>query len=94
MLMIAIGACTSSNDDAVDQRRCTQLRDHLIDLRLKGLEDVDIASHRRALTQALGDEFVASCQQSIAWGELKCMLDAADQETAESCRHAAVATKP
>jgi hypothetical protein len=85
--------CATSNDDVVDQRRCTQLRDHVVDLRLKGITDVDVVAHRAAFQQALGDDFIAKCQQSIEGAELTCMLDAADPTAVATCRRAPAARK-
>jgi hypothetical protein len=89
-----LGCASSKDDDDVDKARCGELREHLIDLRLKGMTDADVAAHRTALQQAMGDDFIASCQRSVTSSQMKCTLGAVDSEAAEACRQTAVATKP
>lgn len=73
---VLVCAACSSSEDAVDRRKCTQLRDHLIDLRLEGppVEGVDLAQHRAAMKQALGDDFISRCQQTMSIEQLRCAM--------------------
>jgi hypothetical protein len=118
---IALVFGCSSNDDEVTASRCTQLRDHLIDLRLndavagkqmptitsgppirvpvaRGRTDskevpapqvinmpIDITAHRAAMKQALGDQFVDTCQHKMTAPQLKCLLAAETSSAASSC---------
>lgn len=67
MLMVAGCSADEADDADVARRPCEQLREHLIDLRLgKAHGDPKvIEAHRAAMEQALGDNFVASCQQQM-----------------------------
>jgi hypothetical protein len=78
-LALLVG-CSRSSD------RCTDLRDHLIDTRLQGISGVDIAAHRAAMSQALGDDFVARCETTIAATERRCMLAADNSAAIDACR--------
>jgi hypothetical protein len=70
----------------VNRARCTQLRDHLVELRLRNTGmDVDVDAHRQAMKHALGDRFVASCEQGMSSSELKCALAAKELRAATSC---------
>ena len=86
VLVLMIG-CGSSDSDEVDRRRCEQLRDHLVELRLKSVADprVNLDAHRKALKQALGDSFVSSCEARTTSAELKCQLAAGDTQAAAAC---------
>ena len=58
VLALGSSCATSSPEDVADsaRARCSTLRDHVVDLRLKdatGIDD-DLAGHRAAMTQALG----------------------------------------
>jgi hypothetical protein len=90
--LLILGACSTSNDDVVDQHHCEMVRDRLVDLRVKGMADVDIGSSRAALQAALGDGFVANCAASLSPSQIACVLDASDYEVAEACSHR-IATK-
>ena len=89
-----LSACSSASDDP--RRRCAQLRDHLIDLRLQGLATPssdgqrsqaarDIESHRAALKRALGDSFVEACQAKMTPAQVTCALGAHDTAAASAC---------
>jgi len=71
----------------VDRARCEQLRRHLVDLRLAdlGTLEVDVAAHRTAIENALGDAFVTSCQQSITVVQMTCALAAKNSALASTC---------
>ena len=62
---------------------CAQLRDHLVELRLAGIEN-DREQHRRALVATLGS-FVDTCEQSYSDDAIACALQATDPQTAATC---------
>ena len=64
-------------------QRCGELRDHVIDVRLDGVPDP--AAHRGAFAQAIGDDFVARCKDTITERELDCMLAAHDADAIAAC---------
>jgi len=87
---ILITATSCARDVEETQRhKCTRFRDHLVDLRVADLpaarQDSVAAAHREAMTQALGDGFVATCVQNIGNADLDCALAARDVVTASSC---------
>ena len=89
--LVPAGGCASDDDAAsASTRRCTMLRDHLVELRLASAQGVDHVAHRAAMQQALGDDFVTTCTSSLGEREIRCALDATDTATATSCSHAAV----
>ena len=78
-----VGCATSNNE--VDQARCTEARDHLIDLRLSGMTGIEVESHRTALQAALGDDFTVACTKSFSSIQLQCVLAATDYDAAQAC---------
>jgi hypothetical protein len=97
VLVIAlVGVGCSSNDDEVDREKCTRLRDQMITLRLKGLEgspDVNVAAHRAALEQSMGDDFIASCQRSLTATQIRRAMAVDDLANAQECSRSSVAAK-
>lgn len=87
LLLVASCACTGDERDPerVDATPCERLRDHLIDLRLANLENVDLEAHRAALQHALGSDFLAACQKTMAPEEISCAIDATDAASAQRC---------
>ena len=93
--MVLVTAACSSSPSAPSRHDCEQLRDHTIEVRLatvtsgssdpSGNPGVDIAAHRAAMKQALGDSFVTSCLQTMTSSQLECALGAKDTETAVAC---------
>jgi hypothetical protein len=63
------------------------VRERLVDLRLKGSGDVNVASHRAAMQAALGDGFTTSCVASLSSRQVQCVLDATSYDAAEACSH-------
>jgi hypothetical protein len=90
-IVIALGlsACTSSpEDEAADQlKRCVELRDHMIDLRLASAASshIDIEPHRKALQNAVGAKIVDNCRHAMTQEEVKCALAAGTSESALAC---------
>jgi hypothetical protein len=96
IFVVALFGCTSRDDDEVDRQRCEKLRDHMVDLRVADIgeiKEVDIAAHRAALKQALGDSFIASCQQALTAPQITCSLAAKDSTAALACSSPPVASK-
>jgi hypothetical protein len=83
----AATACGGSDALEVDRSTCEHLRAHVVDLRLADLGklDVDVAAHRTAIQNALGEGFVLSCMQTIDVTQMKCALGAADSASASAC---------
>jgi hypothetical protein len=94
LLAVTLLTACGSSSDVVDAARCGRLRDHVVDLRLNGLTDVDVAAHRAVLQRALGDDFVASCQRTLTAAELTCMLEAPTSAQIEACRRTSMTSKP
>jgi hypothetical protein len=97
VVMIALlGVGCSSNDDEVDREKCTRLRDQMVALRLRGLEatpGMDVAAHRAALEQSMGDDFITSCQRTLTASQLRCAMAADNLANAQECSRSSVATK-
>ena len=92
VVALVIAACSSSSSGP-NREDCEKLRDHTIDVRLASIgtgsnagdPGVDIAAHRAAMKQALGDSFVSSCLQTMTSTQIECALGAKDTETAVAC---------
>jgi len=81
--LLSCGACSST--DTVDRAKCERLRNHVIDLRLqetKVLTPAELAQHRAAMTQALGDSFISSCEKSMSLEQINCAMRASDLHAA------------
>jgi hypothetical protein len=93
-IVVAAG-CTSSDEDAqASNELCTQLRSHIIEVRLTGMSDVDIEAHRAAFERSLGDDFVTACEKTYSIRQVKCALATPESDAVEACTHAAVAAAP
>ena len=85
-LILAVSCSTPPNEsDVADAQLCTQLRDHLVELRASETAGIDIAAHRRALAQAMGDAFVSACTTSLTVKQVKCALSCDSLATATEC---------
>lgn len=86
-LLVAI-AVTCTEQIPVEVNRCAELRDHVVDLQLSNIHiatGVDVEAHRKALTNALGEDFLSSCASKMEDAQVSCILDAKDQAAAQSC---------
>lgn len=88
-LIFALAAC--GTDDTSEEERvgtpCEQLRGHLVDLRLRdatGTPD-ELAQHRAAMTRALGDDFVVSCEDNLDPAQIACATAATDLAAVSTC---------
>ena len=90
----SIAGCSGDDDAVQTVRPCEQLRDHLVDLRVEGVRGKpdEVAQHRAAMRQALGDNFVASCERQMAATEIDCASKAADFAAVTACSHTAPAS--
>jgi hypothetical protein len=78
-------ACSSPTASEDGRRPCEVLRDHIVELRLRTAgSSIDIEQHRIAMTRALGDSFVDSCQK-LDRGARDCGLRADDFASASAC---------
>jgi hypothetical protein len=66
-------------------KRCEQVRDRVIELRLADAVAVDRNAHRSALEHALGEDFVSSCRNNLTAMQQKCVLKAQDSASADAC---------
>lgn len=85
--LVAFGV-TCTDRSPVEVNRCAELRDHVVDLQLRNIHiatGVDIEAHRKALTDALGDDFLTSCSSRMDEARVSCLLDASDQDAAQAC---------
>jgi hypothetical protein len=86
-MILFLTACGGGddNDSSSHERRCEQLRDHLVDLRLGSIDKADLEKHRRVMRRALGESFVASCTSTITEDAITCALSATDVSAAAAC---------
>jgi hypothetical protein len=84
-MLLTIAACSGDDGAASRQSRCERLRDHVIDLRLASVANVDVESHREAMRRALGGDFVASCVAQLSDTQLGCALSATDSTAVAAC---------
>lgn len=83
---LLIAAC--SHDEVVDKTKCMQMRDHLVELRLAsatGSDDMDLAQHRTAMKQALGNSFLSECEHTMTIEQLHCAMKATDLSASIDC---------
>jgi len=89
LLLVVSASCNGDEAEDVElaARPCTRLRDHLVDLRLEGVHGAaaDLATHREAMRQALGDDFVAACEASMSVAAISCAATASDLAAASAC---------
>ena len=88
--MLFVVACDESEDaaaigeDDVLQRRCSELREHVVDLRVASAT-VDREQHRNALRNALGDKYVNDCVHTYTVGAIECALATRDNDEIAQC---------
>jgi hypothetical protein len=81
LAVLCTTACTQ--DESIEQK-CERLRDHVVDLRTEGLPAADVAAHRSALKNALGDQFTEECK-SMTPKQIDCGLAADEISLAAAC---------
>jgi len=84
-LLLVVGCGTEEEDSAPQPiTRCERLREHLVDLRLEGVESIDREAHRKAHIAAMGSEFLAACG-TLQESTITCALEASDGASAAAC---------
>jgi hypothetical protein len=84
-----LAACgDGSSEQPRDERatrdtECAQVRDHIVDLALGGVQ-IDREQHRQALLRAYGNEVVSLCANAPQ-DAVDCALAATEQGTADQC---------
>src|SRR5438094_10464150 len=87
-LVTAMGCSTSDPDGPPEPRRCEQLRDHVVDLKIgeaKGVSASDLAQHREAMRDALGSTFLSACTAKLTERQVACALGAMDDSGLSAC---------
>ncbi len=87
VLLFVVGCGTEEADDApgpAPVTRCERLREHLVDLRLAGVESIDKEAHRTAHVAAMGSDFLAACA-NLPDASITCALQARDGASAAAC---------
>lgn len=82
-----VAGCTD-HGGTVDRDGCTRLRDHVVDLRLAdGASELgsDVEQHRRAMKQALGEEFIEHCVRTMSYEQLECSLKLSGLGDSDHC---------
>jgi hypothetical protein len=81
------GACATrpSDGDPPSPESCTELRDHLVSLRLESATGIEPSAHRAALARALGSEFVSTCTATMTVAQVKCAVAADSSADAAAC---------
>jgi hypothetical protein len=83
---LALISLTCADEDHAPSARlkCVEVRDRLVDLRVAEVR-LDVEGHRDAMKRALGESFVASCEQSMSASQVACILNARDRDDATAC---------
>jgi hypothetical protein len=84
---VLVGGCASrpNEQDPASLQLCTEMRDHLVELRLASAAGVELAPHREALKRALGADFLNACVAKWTVGQARCVIAAADSTAAGAC---------
>ncbi len=86
LIVLTVACGGSEEEESAAPTRCESLRAHLVELRLAGATHVDVAAHRAAMLDALGDSFLTDCQTKLSASEVDCALNAADSTAAAACK--------
>jgi hypothetical protein len=87
LVLAACGADDASSEEERTASPCEQLRDHLVDLRVgtaTGTPD-ELVQHHAAMTRALGDDFVTSCEDDLDAAQIACATSATDLAAVSAC---------
>lgn len=88
VVLMLVGCASEEDDREAQARQCSHLRDHLIELNLANATNVDRTAHRKAMRQALGETFVATCVEKLSARQVTCALKARDSRAAGVCGQA------
>ena len=84
LLITSLIACASDAPESATEQ-CTAVRDHLIELRLADASGVDRAAHARAMSAALGADFLERCQTGLSEQQRSCVVNAVTAQIASNC---------
>ncbi len=84
VVISSVIGCASEDAKEASLRECRRLREHLIDLRLADTH-VDVVAHRKALSGAMGDDFVNRCAEDLTTAQVRCALATKDSLKALEC---------
>ena len=84
--IVVVAACGggSSAPSESPRQSCEKYREHLLDVRLRGVSE-HREEHRAALRATLGDDFVARCEQDKTQADLDCAMGANTTEQLRRC---------
>lgn len=88
VIFMFVGCATSDSGGSAEPRQCERLREHLVDLQVADIHvatGIDREAHRRAMTNALGGDFVSSCTSKLTESQIECALGAGDRLAAAAC---------
>lgn len=90
LVLLSFGCAGDDTQPTVHGTPCSRLRDHLVELRLDGVTGTpdEMEQHRAAMIQALGNDFLASCQTSMTSSQIACATGALDLTAASDCSDA------
>lgn len=84
LFTLVLFACSSDEEDK--RKACERYRDHLVELRLADAPNAKVAAqHRDLIKQALGDDFISSCESGLTADQIRCGLVAVDSSAVLSC---------
>jgi hypothetical protein len=85
-VIAAAWGCMGSEErhDDLMRRRCTELRDHVVELQLQTVTD-DRAAHRAALLASAGPTYVSDCVTTQSTPQLDCGLAAVSAADLARC---------
>jgi len=92
--LLAAACAEPAAPEVAERDTCTQLVDHMVELRLAEaddprLTDEDRRQQRDGLRAVLGDAFVARCEQELDGTERACALAATSAAAMQACARGA-----
>lgn len=88
--VLVLVSCSSDDaDDVVEPELppCAQFLEHVVDLRVAAATGTasQLADHRSAMKQALGTDFIESCERNLSPAQQRCSIEAADMDAVMAC---------
>ena len=88
-IAVFVAACAAHQETDSAEARCSSLRDHLVDLRIREVRGpaagLDLEAHRSALRRALGSSFVDTCAAHMSDAQITCALSATTLRASTEC---------
>ena len=88
-LALVFAACAAHQESRDPEARCTQLRDHLVELRIKDVRGsaagLDLDAHRIAIKRALGSDFIDACAARMTEAQVDCAIASATLSASDNC---------